>query len=59
MCGIAFIWDKKNQLSAKPIESMLASLSHRGPDGSNHIVKEFRGTKVYIGHTHVNIFSDK
>ena len=60
MCGIAFIWDKRNQLKTEePIRKMVDSLSHRGPDGSNYKAHKFNSSTVYIGHTHLNIFSDR
>lgn len=60
MCGIAFIWDKKNQIrSEEPIQKMVDSLSHRGPDGSNYSSHKFNDSTVYIGHTHLNILSSK
>lgn len=59
MCGIAFIWDKKNQLTSVPIELMVDALKHRGPDGSDYTTKHFQNSTLYIGHTHLNILSKK
>ena len=60
MCGIAFIWDKNNLLnSEETIKKMVESLSHRGPDGKSYKTHSFYKSTVYIGHTHLNIFSSK
>ena len=55
MCGISFIWDKKNKLDEGPIERMNKSLNHRGPDAQRIIKNAFNGGTVWMGHTRLKI----
>jgi len=56
MCGISFIFDSVNEtLSGEPIEMMVSSLGHRGPDACGHIFRR----NVALGHTRLSIVDIK
>ncbi len=59
MCGIAFILDKNNCLDTSPIEAMLSSMNHRGPDGKRFLLGNFKGSTFYIGHNTLHVLSDE
>lgn len=56
MCGICFIYNSaKDNVDNPPIESMVASLSHRGPDAQNSVVTG----RVALGHSRLSIVDIK
>lgn len=55
MCGINFIWDKRNRLDQAPIERMNQAMSHRGPDATNFTKSSFGAGTVWLGHTRLKI----
>jgi asparagine synthase (glutamine-hydrolysing) len=55
MCGIAGFIDFKNNSSGTILESMTASLQHRGPDGCDHQLFQLTNSQVGLGHRRLSI----
>jgi asparagine synthase (glutamine-hydrolysing) len=55
MCGIHFILDKNSQLDMSPIQSMISSAHHRGPDDSGVKMFDLNGSKYFLGANKLNI----
>lgn len=53
MCGIVGIWDSSAIIDSSVFDSMVDSLSHRGPDGRG--VKKLDSGKLLLGHRRLSI----
>ena len=55
MCGITGFIDYSTSASHEPIESMISSLAHRGPNDQDRWVKETPEALVALGHTRLSV----
>ncbi len=56
MCGISFIIDKQNKFDERPIQKMIETQAHRGPDAQHYFRRSLPdNTSIYFGATRLRI----